>query len=161
MDDPKLRAFVERFALTLDAMGLQPMAARVLARFVCSDTNTITSTELADGLGVSRAAISGAIKLLTQAGLVERVPVPGSRRQHFRLMGDAWTGAGAVKEDVFVAFATMAEDGLAVVPAGGPAAARLEEMRAFYAFLAEEMPALMARWRSRRRQPVSARSGRR
>jgi DNA-binding transcriptional ArsR family regulator len=155
MDDPEFRAYVERFALTLDAMGLQPMAARVLARFVCSDADTLTSGELSDGLAVSPAAVSGAIRILTQGGLVERVPVPGSRRQHFRLAGDTWTGAGAVKQEVFVALEHLAADGMAVVPAGGQAAARLGEMRAFYAFLADEMPALLARWRTQRPPGVS------
>ena len=150
MDTTELRAFVERFALTLSAMGLQPMAARVLARFVCSDSETLTSTDLSEGLAVSPAAVSGAIHLLAQAGLVERVPVPGSRRQHFRLAGDTWTGAGAVKQEVFVALQGLAADGLGVVPADGPASARLAEMRDFYAFLAGEMPALLARWRESR-----------
>lgn len=150
MDNSDLRAFVERFALTLDAMGLQPMAARVLARFVCSDAETLTSADLSEGLGVSPAAVSGAIHLLGQARLVERVPMPGSRRQHFRLAGDTWTGAGAVKQEVFVALEALAADGLVVVPGGGPAAARLAEMRDFYAFLAGEMPALLARWRASR-----------
>jgi hypothetical protein len=149
MDSPELRAFVERFALTLDAMGLQPMAARVLARFVCADGETLTSADLSEGLAVSPAAVSGAIHLLTQAGLVVRVPVPGSRRRHFRLAGDTWTGAGAVKQEVFVALGALAADGLAVVPSDGRAAARLTEMRDFYAFLAGEMPALLARWRAR------------
>lgn len=159
MDNPELRAFVERFALTLDAMGLQPMAARVLARFVCADAETLTSADLSGGLAVSPAAVSGAIHLLAQAGLVERVPVPGSRRQHFRLAGDTWTGAGAVKQEVFVALGQLAADGLAVVPAGGPAAARLGEMRDFYAFLAGEMPALLARWRARGMPAAGASEG--
>ena len=149
-DDDPLRDFVERFALVLSDMGLQRMAARVLALFVCSDAPSLTGPDIADRLAVSPAAVSGAIHLLTQAGLVERVPTPGSRRDHYRLAGDTWTGAGAVKQERFEAFASLAADGLAAVPRGGPAASRLAEMHAFYAFLAEEMPALLERWRRRR-----------
>jgi biotin operon repressor len=146
----ELRQFIERFALVLSDMGLQRMAARVLALFVCSDAASLTGPDIASRLSVSPAAVSGAISLLAQSGLVERVAAPGSRRDHYRLAGDTWTGAGAVKRERFEAFATLAADGLATVPAGGPAAARLAEMHAFYAFLAEEMPALLERWRTRR-----------
>ena len=154
MDHPHHRAYVERFALVLDGLGLQPMAARVLALFVCSDADTLTSAEISAHLAVSPAAVSGAVHLLGQAGLLERVPVPGSRRQHFRLAGDTWTGAGAVKQEVFVALAALAADGLQIVAPDGLAAERLEGMRAFYAFLAEEMPALLARWRATRPDPA-------
>ena len=144
------RQFVERFALVLSDMGLQRMAARVLALFVCSDADSLTGPDIAERLSVSPAAVSGAISLLGQSGLVERVAVPGSRRDHYRLAGDTWTGAGAGTRERFDAFAALAADGLAAVPAGGPAAARLAEMHAFYAFLAAEMPALLDRWRARR-----------
>ena len=148
-EDVPRREFIERFALVLADMGLQRMAARVLALFVCSDAPSLTGPDIAAQLGVSPAAVSGAIHLLMQAGLVERVPSPGSRRDHYRLAGDTWTGAGAIKQDRFEALATLAGDGLASVSADGPAAARLREMHAFYAFLAEEMPALLDRWHRR------------
>jgi hypothetical protein len=43
----------------------------------------------------------------------------------------------------------MAE-GAALIGPDRPAAARLEEKREFFAFLREELPALMDRWRERR-----------
>lgn len=158
MHDPDQRAYVERFALVMDGLGLQPMAARVLALFVCTDADSLTSADISASLAVSPAAVSGAIQLLGQAGLLERVPMPGSRSRHFRLAGDTWTGAGAVKQEVFVALSALAADGLHVVPPGGPAAARLEGMRAFYAFLADEMPALLARWQAMRPDGPRSRS---
>jgi biotin operon repressor len=155
---------VERFAIVLSEMGLQRMSARVLALFVCSDAPTLTGPEIAEQLAVSPAAVSGAIRTLSQAGLVGRAPTPGSRRDHYRLVGDAWTGAGVVKRERFDVLAELAADGLATVPAEGPAAARLAEMHDFYAFLAEEMPGLLDRWRDRRRDsaaaPADARSAR-
>lgn len=150
MDDPH-RSYVERFALVLTAMGLQRMAARALALFLCSDAATLTPTDIARDLGVSPAAVSGAVRTLHDAGLLARAPVPGSRRDHYHLSGDAWTEAGLVKRDRFDALAALAADGLDVVADGGPAAERLRDMRDFYAFLAEEVPALLDRWRSRAR----------
>lgn len=144
------RVYVERFGLMLSAMGMQRMTARVLALFVCTDTATLTAPDIASLLTISPAAVSGAVRTLEGAALIERVPVPGSRREHYRLLGDAWTGAAAIKQERFTTLADLAADGLEVIPTDGPAAARLTQMRDFYTFLAEEMPALRARWESRR-----------
>ncbi|HZG89659.1 MAG TPA: MarR family transcriptional regulator [Pseudonocardia sp.] len=148
-DDAVLRDYVERFALVLTGMGMQRMSARVLALFVCTDAATLTGADIAGHLGVSPAAVSGAVRSLQQAGLLQRSPSPGSRRDHYRLSGDAWTDAGVVKRDRFDALARLADDGLALVEAHGEAAARLTRMRDFYAFLAEEIPALLDRWSAR------------
>lgn len=148
--DDRSRAYVERFALVLTQMGMQRMAARALALFLCSDAATLTPTDIARDLGVSPAAVSGALGTLDRSGLIARAPVPGSRRDHYRLAGDTWTEAGVVKRDRLDALAALAADGLDVVAGDGPAAGRLREMRDFYAFLAEEIPALLDRWRAAR-----------
>jgi predicted transcriptional regulator len=148
-DAGPLREYVERLALAFAGMGLQRMAARVLALFVCSDAPSLTSPDIAERLAVSPAAVSGAIHLLSRAGIVERAPMPGSRRDHYRLAGDTWNGAGAIKQDLFEALARLAGEGRAAVPPGGSADVRLSEMQAFYAFLTDEMPALLSRWRER------------
>ncbi len=51
----------------------------------------MTAGELVDRLQASTGAISSAVKMLTSVGLVERVPAPASRRDHYRLRDDAWT----------------------------------------------------------------------
>lgn len=147
------RDFVERFALVLTEMGMQRMSARVLALFVCTDSPTLTGTDIAEQLEVSAAAVSGAVRSLQQGGLVRRVPAPGSRRDHYQLAGEAWADAGVVKRDRLDALAELADDGATVMDPNGPAAARLREMRDFYAFLAEEIPALLVRWRTRQAEP--------
>ena len=50
----------------------------------------MTMGELAEQLQASAGAISRAIKMLTSVGLVERVPTPASRRDHYRLRDNAW-----------------------------------------------------------------------
>jgi DNA-binding MarR family transcriptional regulator len=146
----ELREYVERFALALTSMGMQRMSARVLALFVCTDAPALTAHDIAEHLAVSPAAVSGAVRTLLQAGLLQRAPSPGSRRDHYRLADDTWTGAGVVKREHFDALAALAADGLTVIDLDGPAADRLREMRDFYGFLAAEIPALLDRWRSRR-----------
>lgn len=102
--------------------------------------------ELGDTLHASSGAISGAFKTLTSVGLAQRVAVPGSRRDHFRLRPDAWAVLFTNQNQTLAAMQTAADAGLAVATGHGPAAARLTEMRDFYAFLMAEIPALLNRW---------------
>jgi DNA-binding transcriptional regulator GbsR (MarR family) len=143
------RLYIERFALTLNELGMQRMTARLLALFVCTDAETLTAPDVAQALSISPAAVSGALRTLQDAALIEWVPVPGARRKHYRLLGNAWTGAAAIKQERFVALADLAAEGLEHLPTAGPAAGRLGQMRDFYSFLADEMPGLRARWEAR------------
>ena len=58
----------------LSSHGLQRMTARVLASLLFTEQPTMTMGELAGQLRASTGAISGALKMLTSVGLVERVP---------------------------------------------------------------------------------------
>lgn len=80
----------EQLALVLSSHGMQRMTARVLATLLFTERPHVTMAELADTLQASAGSISGSLKMLTSVGLAERVPVPASRRDHFRLRDNAW-----------------------------------------------------------------------
>jgi DNA-binding transcriptional regulator GbsR (MarR family) len=61
------------------------MTARVLAALLFTEQPAMTAGDLGARLQASSGAISGAVKMLTSVGLVERVPAPASRRDHYRL----------------------------------------------------------------------------
>ena len=63
--DATLR-FVEDFALLLVDAGVPRMPARVFACVLADDAGALTAGELAERLQVSPAAISGAVRWLTQ-----------------------------------------------------------------------------------------------
>ncbi len=139
----------EQLALVLSSHGLQRMTARVLASLLFAEQPTTTMGELADQLQASAGAISGAVKMLTSVGLVERVPSPGSRRDHYRLRDDAWAVQYTNQNEVTAAVLNAAEAGIAATPDDGLAHQRLTQMRDFYAFLLDEIPVLLERWRQR------------
>lgn len=122
------------------------MTARVLAALLFTDQPTMTAGELADRLEASAGAISGALKMLTSVGLVERVPAPGSRRDHYRLRENAWAVLFTSQNEVLAGMQRAAETGIAATDSQGPARHRLVQMRDFYAFLLSEIPALLDRW---------------
>jgi DNA-binding transcriptional regulator GbsR (MarR family) len=139
----------EQLALVLSTHGMQRMMARVLAALLFTEQPTITAGELAERLHASSGAISGAIKTLTSVGLVERVPAPGSRRDHYRLRDNAWAIQYTNQNEVTAAVIKAAEAGVASTEEGSLARERLIQMRDFYTFLMEEIPALLDRWYQR------------
>jgi DNA-binding transcriptional regulator GbsR (MarR family) len=136
----------EQLALVLSTHGMQRMTARVLAALLFTEQPTMTAGELADRLQASSGAISGAIKMLAPVGLVERVPAPGSRRDHYRLRDNAWAVQYTNQNEVTAAVIKAAEAGIATTEPGSLARRRLTQMRDFYNFLMEEIPALLDRW---------------
>ncbi|EFG73674.1 sugar-specific transcriptional regulator, TrmB family [Mycobacterium parascrofulaceum ATCC BAA-614] len=140
------RDAAEQLALVLANHGLQRMTARVLATLLFTEQPSMTMGELAERLHASSGAISGAIKMLSSVGLAERVPAPGSRRDHYRLRDDAWATLFTNQNVVIGAMQAAAEAGIAATEPDSPARQRLTRMRDFYAFMLDEIPALLERW---------------
>lgn len=140
----------ERLALTLIEGGMQRMSARTLAVFLFTERESVTAGEIADQLEASAGSVSGAIKSLLTVGLIERLPAPGSRREHYRLRDDAWATLFTSQNTVIQAMLQAAENGIAATETGDPAHRRLSQMHAFYEFLLGELPALLHRWHQQR-----------
>lgn len=147
--DSDLQDVAEQLALTLTSLGLQRMTARVLAALLFTEQPTMTMGELSEKLQASAGAISGALKMLTSVSLAERVPVPASRRDHYRLRDDAWAVLFTNQNVTIAAMQNAAETGIAATGADSLAHQRLTQMRDFYAFLLAEIPTLLDRWRQR------------
>ncbi|GAA3883280.1 GbsR/MarR family transcriptional regulator [Streptomyces sedi] len=147
---PAVSEFVERFAADLLAAGFQRMAARVFACLSVSEEGALTSSELAERLRISPAAVSGAVRYLAQIYLVSREREPGSRRERYRLHQDVWYETMTQRDQYLRRWETTARAGVDVVGADSSAGRRLEETADFMAFLGEEMSGIMDRWHARR-----------
>jgi predicted transcriptional regulator len=150
-DEEGVRQFVEHMAMMLTEWGFPRMPARVLGSMMTADEDSLTAADLAERLGVSPAAISGAVRYLTHIGLISRVPVAGSRRDRYRLPDNPWYQTSVLEAELLKSLAALSDDGVAAV--GGPstpAGARIAEMRDFYLFLEGELPVLLEKWRTQR-----------
>jgi DNA-binding transcriptional ArsR family regulator len=148
-DDEAVRRFVERMAALLAEWGFPRMAGRVLMVMMAADEESLTAAELGERLGVSPAAISGALRYLTQLRMVVREPVPGSRRDRYRMPNDVWYEVGLGEVPMFKTLAQLADDGVAALGGtGNPAGARMARMREFYQFMQKELPTLLERWKA-------------
>jgi DNA-binding MarR family transcriptional regulator len=148
----------EQLALALNQAGMQRMIARTLAAFLFSERESVTAGDLGQQLGASAGSISAAVTMLRTVGLIEQVPAPSSRRDHYRMRPDAWATLMSSKNAMIGLMREIADAGLADVAPDGPAAARLRGMRDFHAYMLAELPALIDRWHEARSTDPDSRS---
>jgi hypothetical protein len=150
-DEESVRRFVERIALLFADWGFPRMAGRVLFALMTADEPGLSAAQLAERLDASPAAISGAVRYLGQFGLLVREPVPGSRRDLYRMPVDTWYTSTVSKIGLIDAIVSMADE--AVGALGGdatPSGARVAELRDFYAFVRGELDGMLERWQTSR-----------
>ncbi|MFH8567815.1 GbsR/MarR family transcriptional regulator [Streptomyces sp. NPDC017993] len=149
-DDEAVSQFVERFASQLVEAGMQRMSARVFACLLASDSGVLTSAELGERLQVSPAAVSGAIRYLSQVDLVSREREPGSRRDRYRVHSDQWYEALARRDSVLSRWETTLREGVGSLGEDSPAGLRINETLIFFEFIQQELGGMMERWRDHR-----------
>jgi DNA-binding transcriptional regulator GbsR (MarR family) len=135
-------------AAELAAEGFPRLPAQVLMALMVSPTGTMTAAELSGGLGVSPAAVSGAIRYLGVLGFVRVAVVPGTRRHVYSLPAVPWY-ASTLVQDRYSSLLALLDDGLRDLEPGA-VRDRLAEMADFFRFLRAEMPRLWERWRAAR-----------
>ena len=148
--------FIERFAAVLAASGLPRMPARVFAALLATDSGRLTAAELTAMLHVSPAAISGAVRYLAQINLASREAAPGSRREHYRVHSEVWYEAIVRKDDVLDRCERILREGTALIGRKTPAGARLAETLEFFEFMQRELPAMLQKWRARKKGRATA-----
>ncbi|MEU6159812.1 MarR family transcriptional regulator [Streptomyces sp. NPDC047130] len=149
-DPEAVSRFVELFAGQLTDAGMARMPARVFAALLASDDGVLTSAQLGDQLQVSPAAVSGAVRYLSQTHLISREREPGSRRERYRVHNNQWYEAIANREGLLRNWQSAVREGVTAVSPGSPAERRLRETLEFFEFIEGELNDMMRRWREKR-----------
>jgi DNA-binding transcriptional regulator GbsR (MarR family) len=118
------------------------MVGRVLGWLLVCDPPAASSKELETALGVSRASVSVATRLLEATRLVHRRTRSGQRVHRFELDPQAFIQLADA--DRYRAFRVALEGAMALRP-GDP---RLAQMHDFYAYMEREIAALIDRYRA-------------
>jgi hypothetical protein len=145
------RELIEEFGLLYEQMGSTRMCGRVGAWLLLCDPPVQSLTEIAEGLGVSKAAVSGAARLLLLNHVVERVGEPGQRGDFYRALPvDA---EGLVPTDHVRTLSGLLRRAIASVAERDQTQsnyALMHELLELAVFIEAELPELLARWRERR-----------
>jgi DNA-binding transcriptional regulator GbsR (MarR family) len=150
VDEEALRHFVEDFALELAGAGMPRMAARTFSVLLASEDGSLTAREIAGRLGVSAAAVSGAVRYLERVDMLRRRRLPMERVDRYVVEDETWFHTTATQTAVLTTLVATLEEGLTAVPGDSATAARLDQARDFFAYLIEELPRLVEDWRERR-----------
>ncbi len=150
---------VERLGQSVEAAGIPRMPARVFAFILADDQEAYTAAELASGLGVSTAAISGAVRYLTDTHLVVRERNPAGRGDLFRVRdGDIWGTIQSARLPMVDRIIESVEEAVQLLPPGSAGRARVEETRDYFRFVREDARGLDERWRAWRAAAAGQRS---
>jgi DNA-binding transcriptional regulator GbsR (MarR family) len=148
--------FAEDVGLFFEQMGFPRMAGRILGWLLICDPPHQSAGELSDVLQASKGSLSTMTRFLIQLELVERVGLPGQRRDYFRIRPGAWPQLIKSQMQVMTGLHEVVERGLRLMNGREPVAQqRLREAHDLYAFLERELPALLRRWELEHRAQVS------
>lgn len=134
-----LAHFVEEVGLMFEQGGMPRMAGRILGHLLTAQPPHQSADDLAKALHASKGSISTMTRLLMQIYFIERISLPGDRRDYFRIAPNAWTRMSRARTPQITQIRQLAERGLDLLE-GAPAEQRerLEEMRDFYAWYERE-----------------------
>jgi DNA-binding transcriptional regulator GbsR (MarR family) len=139
---------LDHLSLTLEGAGFPRSMARVYSALMLAEGEGLSTSELMETLGISKASITNSMQLLLSVDLVQRYRVRGSREAHYRILKDKWGPIMARKFTGISAVRKSAEEALGLLES--PAAReRLEEMRDVYSFFERELSDVMTRWDTR------------
>lgn len=139
------QSYAEEVGLVLEQAGLPRMAGRVLGWLLVCDPPHQSMGELASALQASKSSISNSTRLLIQSGLVERMGLPGERRDYFRIKMDGWPQLLARRMALITAMRELADRGLQLLEGENERSRqRLLRFRRVYAFFERRLPELLA-----------------
>jgi DNA-binding MarR family transcriptional regulator len=143
--------YVERVAGMLAGAGLPRMAGRIWGFLMICDPPEQTAGAIADALHASRGSISSMARLLETAGLIRRTTRRGDRREYLSMPPGSIVAILESRLPSTAAWRMLAEDGLHLLADRPPESrARLEEVRAVYAHMERELPAMIERFKAER-----------
>ncbi len=137
---------VERLGGALAEVGIPLQPARVFAALLATEDGRRTSAQLVDLLDISPAAVSGAVRYLSQVRMIRRERERGSRRDVYVALDDAWHDMMMQTDQLYapiLAALRGARDGLGADSRAGD---RMQLSAEFLEFISREMDVIARRW---------------
>lgn len=141
--------FIEKMGLSFEQLGSTRTAGRMTGLLLVAD-RPLALAEMAEMLQLSKASISTNARSIEQIGMIQRVSIPGDRRDYYEILPGTFENLLARRIQAIGAFVHLTNEGLDAIDEGNTTARkRLEEMKNFYRFFQDELETSLNRWRSR------------
>ena len=143
--------FTEEMGAFFERSGSPRMAGRVWGYLLIVDTEQVSAADLAEALDASPSSISTATRLLLGLGLLDRIRMPGERREYFTIHHGAILNLVRYQLEALTP-KRMAARALELFGERDVARPHLEELHEVYTWFADEFAALMDRFPKERAQ---------
>ena len=142
----------EQAAAMMTAAGMPRMPARVMMALVAAPEGGYTAAQLGERLGVSAAAVSGAVRYLQQLHFIQRRSRPGDRRDRYEFVHDPFYSSIVGNMPVYSRLSEYIDDIAAEHTEDQGAHDRAVELAEFFRFLSTRMLQIVEDWRELRRE---------
>ena len=152
MSDTKQTAGVAEMAETMgvwfSSIGAQRSTGQIFGYLATCDPPEQSASEIAEGIGMSRASVSAGARMLIQLQAIEERHRVGDRKTYYRLREGWWVQAATTK---MAGFDRLADEARRIRAAGSVTRTDgLDELIEFSEFWSEEIPKLRDKWLQRR-----------
>ena len=138
--------FIEKVGQHFESEGMSRIGGRILG-YLLLQKDPRSLDEIADALHVSKASISSNTRFLEGYGLLERVTLPGDRRDYYELGGDMHKRLLERRVKWLRGTVQLLSDGCCTEHGRDPLVqARLAGMKQFFAHMIEAIAAIQERW---------------
>lgn len=144
--DPGLAQVVEHLGGALADAGIARLPARVFAALMATPDGRLTAAELAGLLRVSPAGVSGAVGYLLTVRMIRREREPGSRRDVYVVLDDAWHDVLMSRDQVYLPILAALLEARRALGEGTRAGERMQLSVEFLEFVQREMGDMARRW---------------
>ena len=151
------KQFIEEVGIAFEMVGLPRMAGRIFGWLLISNPPHQSTNQLVEVLQASKGSISTMTRLLIGLKMIDRMSLPGKRRDYFCIKPGAWSQMMKEQMAGITAFRKLADKGLSLLAEeNSDLRLRLQEMQAFNAFWEREMPLLNQRWEQERSRQMAS-----
>jgi DNA-binding transcriptional regulator GbsR (MarR family) len=123
-----VEAFIERSGMLWQKDGLPRIAGRIFGLTLISP-DPCSLEDIAATLGVSKASVSNDTRLLEKMGFIEKVSLPGDRKDYYQVTSGSLERSLAARVERIQEFQSLMEDGMKLPIKHGDVRDRLADHR--------------------------------
>ena len=139
--------FAEEMGILMEKSGHPRIAGKILGLLLVTPEPKVSGEDLAKRLKASKGSISTMTRFLIQLGLVEKVGVPGDRRDYFKVRPGAFGSILQARMAHVREYRLILQKGMDLAPGkNSEAYSRLSRFHEFYEFFEKEFSAVLTRW---------------